>query len=186
MTVKEILLSCATCLGREEIIKYLSDTSSDADTQTISAVSNMVSLLNMVLCELATSFIPMVYSEKISFYKGSYKISSFKKNAIEIIELLDDYGQKVDYKIVGENILSNVSKANVTYQYLPENYGLDDVIGYAEKDVSKMTLTCGLAAEFSISEGSFSEAVMWHKRYVEGVNSIFKPRNVKTKSRYWL
>ena len=71
------------------------------------------------------------------------------------------------------------------YQYLPKNYDINDVVGYKETEVSKMTLTSGLAAEYSISEGLFDEAVMWHKRFVDGVNAITRPKNVKIKSRCW-
>lgn len=185
MTVKEILSSCATCLGREEIVKYLNNTAMEVHSETVNSVATMVSLLNMVLCELASTYVPMVKTEKITFTNGRFLIASLQEYAIEIQGLYDDYGQNIYYKTIGEFISSSASQATICYHYVPNNYDLEDTIGYTEMDVSKMTLACGLAAEFSISEGSFNEAVMWHKRYVDGVSSVFKPKNARIKSRCW-
>jgi len=185
MTVKEILLSTATCLGREDVVQYLNGDSSTSDKQTLNAVSAMVSLFNMVVGELASTFIPMTKSEKVSFSNGKYAFSSLTENAVEIVGVYDDYGYEISYKIKGEYLCVDKGSAIVTYKYLPKNYDLNDEIGYSENEVGKMTLTCGLAAEFCISEGLFNQAVMWHKRFVEGVNSLVKPKNIKIKSRCW-
>ena len=185
MTVKEILLSTATCLGREDIVNYLNDQASSVNAETISAVSNMVSLLNMVLGELASTFVPMVKSEVIIFSSNKFRFSELTENIIEVVDLHDEYGNEFTYEISGQNLIADLRSGVLKYQYLPKNYDLNDVVGYKETEVSKMTLTSGLAAEYSISEGLFDEAVMWHKRFVDGVNAITRPKNVKIKSRCW-
>ncbi len=186
MTVKEILSVCATCIGREDVVEYLKDPRSDGvGKDTVSAVSTMVRLLNIVLTELASSYIPMFISEKITTENGRFNLSNLCESALEIEKIFDDYGNEISYKISGEYVYLGSGIATVKYKYIPKNYDLEDQIGYTEKDVSKMTLACGLSAEFSISEGDFEQAVMWHKRFVDGVSSVCLPKSTKTKSRYW-
>lgn len=185
MIVKEILLSTATCLGREDIVAYLNGNTENVNEETINAVSVMVSLINIVLNELAATYIPMVKTEGLAFSANKFLFADLSENIIEVEDVFDDYGNKVNYKISGEYLVADIKTGVIKYHYLPKNYDLNDMIGYRETDVCKMTLVAGLAAEFSISEGLFDEAVMWHNRFVDGVSAQTKPKNVKTKSRCW-
>jgi len=42
-----------------------------------------------------------------------------------------------------------------------------------------------LSAEYAITQGCFKDAVMWHKRYADGVALLCEPKNSKIKERVW-
>ena len=183
MTVKEILKTTSAMLGREDVNAYLSGDTEAVGENTLPTVGVMVNLLNLVIGELAGTFIPMVKTETAATNDGKVYYADLIERALEIKAVYDLSGDEISYKQSAEFIKVNADKVLVEYEYAPPNYGLEDEIGYTEKDVTAGALAFGLAAEYSISLGSFDEAVMWHKRYVDSIAEQRKLRNVTLKTR---
>jgi hypothetical protein len=91
--------------------------------------------------------------------------------------------KEVDYSVRTEYIETNVKKGVVCYQYVPGNYGLDDDIGYTEKDITPRILCFGVLGEFCLTERRFDESVMWRNRYVDEIASLVLPKNKSIKQR---
>ncbi|MBR2448717.1 MAG: hypothetical protein IKB30_01205 [Clostridia bacterium] len=183
MTVKEILITTSTMLGREDVTAYLNGDVDSAGENTLPTINVMVNLLNLVIGELAGTFIPMVKSEKISTNNGKVYYTDLTERALEIKNVFDFSGTRVSYRQTAEFIAVSCDNVIVEYEYAPPNYGLDDKIGFTEKDVALGTLAYGLAAEYSISLEDFDQAVMWHKRYVDSIAEHRKVHNATIKER---
>ena len=186
MTVKEILKTSSSMLGREDVVEYLNGQKTDTNQYLLSTLNNMVNLLNLVIGELAGTFIPMVKTERVSVINGKIYYKDLSERAIEIRAVYTKDAVKCSFEQTAEYILVNDIEVDVEYEYAPTNYGLEDKIGYSPKEVSCATLSYGLCAEYSISLGDFDQAVMWHKRYVDSVKEHRKITNSKIKERCFL
>lgn len=183
MTVKEILEQAGTLTGREDVVNCLAQNLTATD-DTKTAISVMVRLLNMVIAELSTSFIPLITIEKINASeKISYK--DLNKTPLEILNVYDSAGAEVPFKVYYDHVKTSRPCSSIEYKYRHTNYGLEDIIDYTEKDISSTILAYGLSAEFALAEGDFDRACTMHDRYVEGVHAICKPKNRNTKARAW-
>lgn len=186
MTVKEIVKTAASLLSREDVVGYLSGETDAAGEDTLPTINTLVTLINLVISELAGTYIPMVKREEVNADGGKVYYTSLKDTPLKIKKVFDNYGKEIFFSDNALYIEVNEKNVVVEYEFVPPNYGLDENIGYTEKDVSVGTLAFGLLAEYSICKCAFDEAVMWHKRYVDGVNATRKPKNVTTKKRSWL
>ncbi len=183
MSIKEILKNAALLLGRDNVIDYCNGVTVNDDT--LRTVNNMTGLINLVLSELACTYIPMVKRETVSASNGKIYYKDLTENALKILGVYNTSGGEVYFKQNAQYLTVNANSVVVEYEYSPSNYGFDDEIGYQEKDVSARVLAYGLCAEFSISEGKFDQAVMWHKRYVDALSEICVPKNSHVKERRW-
>ena len=185
MTIKEIIKITALAFGRENVVKYLNGKST-ADDETLCMVNNLVALANLVISELACSYIPMVKKEVAYVKLGKVYYKDLAEQALKIRSVKNMANIDLDFKQNSEYISVSASQVLVEYEFLPSNYDLDSVIGYVSKDVSAGTLSFGVSAEFAISEGRFDEAVAFHKRYADAINELCLPKNNRIKDRCWI
>ena len=164
------------------------DDGTEISAETYKALNLIVVLTNLVLNELACTYLPMVIEEQISFSNGKAFYKDFKKKAVKILDVNDQFGNslnfidKAEYLYVPETINQTLT---VKYQYAPDNYSLMDKIGYTEKDISLRAIAYGVASEYYISQGDFDFAVMYHKHYVDEISFMNPPKNAKIKERSW-
>ena len=184
MTVKEIIKNTAAMIGREDVIKYLEEgEKASIGKDTLASVDILTRLLNLVVNELACSYIPMIKAEKVTSNDGKIYHKNLSETPLRILSVYDEDGNSIDFKVDSLYTETSRGAVNVEYSYTPTVYGIDEEIGYSEKDVSMNVLCYGLAAEFAVSQGSFDEAVTWHGRYANGVALKCLPKNSRIKGR---
>ncbi len=183
MTVKDILKATCAMAGREDVLDYLNGKNVSPSEDALSAVNIMTALANLVIGELAGTFIPMVKCERVTATDKKIKYADLSERCIRVLAVYNDNGDKIYYKHTPEYMLVNENTVTVEYEFNPPNYSLEDEIGYREEDVSTATLSYGLSAEYAISRGSFDEAVMWHERYVDSISAKRKIKNSTIKNR---
>lgn len=184
MKIKDIIKTSSALLGKENVLGYLTDQTTFNDKFTLYEVNLFTTLLNNLLSELAGTYIPMVKTEKVNGATEVY-FKNLTENAIRILDVLDFNERPVAYSLTAEKIKANSTFYYVVYEYVPTNYNLEDVIGYTAKDVSKTVLAYGLCAEFCISQARYSEALIFHDKYVNGIEKKQKRKNAKTVARLW-
>lgn len=182
MTVKEIIKVVATLLGREEVTDYLTGGERASD-QTMRAVDLMVRCTNLVISELAGTYIPM--TETDAFDTTEIYFSDFKERIVKVLGVFDADGNQKRYTHCPDKIITGHGKTQITYEYIPSNYGIDDVIGYAETDAPLLMLAYGVASELSLIERSFDESVSWRNRFIDALKKVVLPKNKKIKERRW-
>lgn len=184
MTVKDIMRTVATLVGREDVVKYLLK-ESEGNEEVLSDIDLLTRLINIVVSELACSYVPMVAREKIEVKNGKFYFKDLTKTPLSVKNVYDYYGNQTAYSVTGEYIKTDLG-VQIEYTILPSNYGLEDQLGYTEKDISPIILAYGTAAEYSISKGCFDEAVTWHNRYVNALSEVCLPKNKMVKQRSWI
>ena len=183
MTVKDIIKVQALLVGRQDVFDYLSDKTQNPETATIKTVDLMVNCANLILSELACTYIPMTTTFVAS--EGEIVFADLPERIIEIQSLKDRSGREKSYKFTPEKI-SGLNKGDVLeYSYLPSNYGLDETVGYDEIQIPVRLLAYAVASEYLLTERAFDEAVMWRNRYVNELGDMVKVKNHKIKARRW-
>ena len=188
MKIKDVVKTTALLLGKEKLyMALLSENGIDSTDNEILALADvMTRLSNLVITELATSYILMKKREKVNFVGGAINYSNLSETPIKILGVYDANGNSYTFTVHPDRLTAPTNCAIIEYAYKPANYDLDSVIGYNESDLSLRTLALGLAAECCIVEGRFDEAVMWHKRFEESVERICCPKNVTLKERRFI
>ena len=185
MLVKEIIEATASIVGRKDVSDYLS-LGKESSEETLSTVNKLVGLLNMIIGELAGTFIQMIEREKVTAKDGKIYYTDLSQQPIEILKVFLADGNEIGYSQTAEFIsVNNNSSLIVEYAYLPPSYDVNSKIGSFETDIPKSLLIYGLCAEYCICTGAFDEAVLWHDRYVDAVKDARKVRNCKIKGWCW-
>lgn len=187
MTIKDIIKSAATFLNLTDVTEYLdSDTQSSAvAAATATAVDSLTRLSNLVISELAASYIPMTYAETVQTSNGKIVFADLTHNVTRILSVKNRFGHDAEFRLFPEYLKVFGGEYTVEYEYAPVNYGLNDSADF-KKSVTAALLGYGVAAEYCVTQGRFEEAILWRKRYTAGVERIAFPKSAKMKGRCWL
>ena len=185
MIVRDIVRSSALILGRNDVVSYLNG-ENNSSTDTLECVNSLTNLCSLVLNELASTYLPMIRKETVTFVNNRQPFNQLAAKLTRMIAIYDMNGEKVDFSLDDNYILANVGKCIIEYEYSPKNYGLEETIGYSEKQISASVLAYGVASEYSITQGQFEQAVMLHKRFVDCLEEYCVPKNKVIKSRSWV
>lgn len=180
MTVKDIVRLSAIYLNMENVIKYLED---GDNNDALGAVNTLTVCANLVINELACSYIPMLKTERVKPENGKVYFSALSETPLEIVGVLDDNGNELSYTFDPEYVVVPTDAKTILYKYFPPNYGLTDKVGYRETEVPVRLLAYGAVAEYCLTIGAFSESVTWRNRFTDSVSATCLPKGVKTKTR---
>jgi hypothetical protein len=183
MNINEIIEKAALIVGRDDVGKFINDDKSELYEDTEYTLKTFLSLLNLVIAELSATFIPMRKRETVETKNGVVRFADLSFKAMEIVGVYDLNGNAIAYEFTPEYIKVDRAQIVIEYEMIPPNYTLGQKIDYTEKEVPCVILAYGLAAEYYVNTGRFEQAVMWHKRYVDAINSLRKTKNVKCNSR---
>ena len=121
--------------------------------------------------------------ESLAVIDGKIYFNTLSSNLLHIREVYSVNGEPVPYTQTAKYLSVDSKEVCIEYEYAPKSVGLEEETGYEEKDVPSRVLAYGVAAEFSISQRMFDEAVTFHKRYVDALSEILTPKNVTVKKR---
>lgn len=186
MKVKEIICAAAGLLGKANVAAYLSADNASAGTGVVAEVNSAVRLLNVLLCEIAGSYLPMIKKETPTVKNGKIYYEDLTEDVIRIREVLDANGEPEFFVIHTEYVTPRSEPSAVVYEYIPAAYGLTDEIGAFEKPVTVSVLAYGLAAEICLSEGRYKESVVWRERFSDGLSAVVLPKCGRAKSRCFI
>lgn len=189
MTVKDILKTAATLLNLTDCTEYFSATDAGTNYQissdTQAKLDILTRLANLVITELASSFVPMVCAEEVETSDGKIVFSELTHNITRVLSVKNEFGHDAEFRLYPEHLKVFGGTYTVEYEYMPDNYALTDTVGFDGK-ITAALLGYGVAAEYCITQGRFEEAVLWRKRYSYGVERAALPKNAAIKGRCWL
>ena len=198
MTIKDILKTAATLLNLTDCTEYFTAIDTEAEQiggenaannttiDVLSKVDLLTRLANLVIAELASSFVPMTCAEEVETADGKIVFADLAHNITRILSVKNEFGQDAEFKLYPEYVKVFGGIYTVEYEYLPENYAMGDTVGFKESKITAALLGYGVAAEYCITQGRFEEAVLWRKRYSYGVERAALPKNAAIKGRCWL
>ncbi len=185
MQIKEVIKIAALMLNRKEIIDYVDGDTENVGVEVVNLVDIMTGLTNLVINELACSYIPMMKSDTLKTEKGKIYYDKLSEKVIKICSVFSDSGKLIEFTQTPEYLAVDSSIVTVNYEYSPHNYSFDEEIGYTERDISSRVLAYGLMAELALCEGRFEEGVAQQKRFVDCVCELCVPKSVTIKKRSW-
>ena len=191
MKVKDVIKISAMLLANEQVVNYLGEKGCSTTNQTETSqlvlcdVDLFTRLTNLVISELAGSYIMMKKTQTLTANKGKIYYKDLNEKVLKILAVKDTLGKEIAFKDKFEYAEISAEKAVVTYAYMPANYDISSEIGYSEEQVQPKLLAMGVCAEYCVVKGRFDEAVMWHERYVQAISEKCLPKNKKVKERSW-
>lgn len=183
MNIKDVIKTSALLLNREDVVNYLN--LGQGDLETLSTVNKLTSLVNLVISELASTYVPMIKVEQVVVKNGNVLYTNLSERVLGIVDVRDTNNVQLNFEVKANGIEVKAERVVVEYEFLPPNFDLGDIVNFSNARVDERVLSYGLIAEFCITEGRFEEAVTWHKRFVEELSLICCPKNVNTKQRRW-
>lgn len=183
MKLKDIIETTAHLINEDEISNYINGGIQSLSDEGTKKLNKLCDLANLVITELSLSYVPMKKTQSVSTNVGEISFSSLSYVPTKIIELINQQNQKVDFKVQSTKILTENGTYQITYQYYPPKYQLNDDLGYSDNEVKACILAKGVCAEYLITEARFDECVMWRKRYVEEIERLFLPKSRKLNKR---
>jgi len=186
MTVKDIILTSATFLGREDIISYLNgDEVSQVSLNIEKEISILVRLLNIVVSEIATDFVPIKTIETARSNNGQILFSSLLETPLDILNVYDVYSNKINFSLTPLYIKTKPESVKVEYTYIPQPLSLTSPFPYSEKQLPSRVFAYGVAYNTCLFEGKFDEADLWEKKYREALALVVLPKSSSVKGRWW-
>ena len=185
MTIKDIIKTAAVLMNLTDVVEYLGDNAAAPASATLARADALTRLANLTVSELAATYAPMVCAEEVETADGKIVFANLSHNITKILSVKNQFGQDAEFKIYPEYLKVFGGRFTVEYEYAPANYGLNDSVGFNGK-ITAALLGYGVAAEYCITEGRFEEAVLWRKRYTEGVERAVLPKSAVAKGRCWL
>lgn len=173
MTVREIAEETAVLLGRMDLFTYLNGTEAcDNATELEKESEILVRCINIVLNEIANEYVPLKKMVEVVTENGIVSYDDFGEVVLDIVEITDDYGNKIKYKLYPEYLKTKPGSVNIEYTYLPDKKTLEDEIGYKNGRVSGRIVAYGTAGEYCLINGNYEEAYMWDKRYKDSLTYV--------------
>ena len=186
MTVKDVIKETARLVGDEEFYAALESATEEASDETIKKTQIMLKCYNDTLFEIATEVLPSEAEEEIEL--GVVKFDSLSAFPQKINKIRKNgYGVKF---YVGVDYFETAEKGTgiVTYEKMPTEKTVDDDFEYDGTVIGKTIFCYGMAAEYCLISGRFSEASNWESRYRNALSAVMpkKGRSGNIKSgRVW-
>lgn len=180
MKVKDILCEAAAIMGRQDLEEYLKENNAPDVLSAQKDCELLLRCYNLAENEIALEYRPISISEEVETQDGLIFIKDLKETALDIISIVDEYQNKIGYKIYPEYIKTAPKKLRITYTYIPQRKKIDDESAFSATNITQRIAAMGTACEFLLISGLYDEALMWDKRYKD---SLLKVSREKTAGR---
>lgn len=184
MTVKEIIALAAQCLGRGELYAEAKSLAKNPKGE----LATLLRCYNLVENEIALDYLPLKREESLPVERGFVPFSAFTLAPIEVKKVTDESGVPLRFTPLqnGIKVRGACGNVNVTYAYSPAEKGWGDQSEYGGK-VSARLMAEGICGEFCLTEGRFSEASAWDKKYRDALRAAYLVRRkLRIRSRRWV
>ena len=182
MEINDVIKEVAKLLGLSNVLSANLDGNS-FDAQTQKDINLIVSSTNEVLSDIAIDYMPLKAKEHIVVENGVFDLTTLTKPFHKLIKV--ETSQQ--FRLFRENLFIRDGVYDVVYTYLPEVYELGDSIDDFDSRLTLYALCYGVAAEFCLISGNYSESELWASRYDESMRAVMRSAGIPTlKNRRWI
>ncbi len=181
MMVKEVVALAAANLGREDLVQ-----AAGSLTRPSGELISLLRCYNLVENEIALDYLPLKREETLAVTDGRVQYSQFSFAPVDIFSVKRG-GRECAFTLYSDGVtVEGEGEATVLYAYSPAEKTWEDCGEYDGK-VSKRLMSFGVACEFCLSRGQFSEAAVWQKRFQEALRAASLRRTRRSvRSRRWV
>lgn len=192
MEVKSILKLACVFLDRKDLLAdeiFLDVTPPEyvASESREESLKNLLLCFNLIVCEVARDYLPLLHTEKIVFQEDKFAYSDLQKVILDVFSLTNASGKKIRYKLFPTFINASVNQAEITYSYEPQNFEFYDEITSFAGRIPARVLAYGVAMEFCFLSSLSTEALIWEERYKTSLLAIMRKKSgINLPSRRWI
>lgn len=186
MKIKDIIYLSATLLSMKDVADYCLSENPKANEQTQKNVSTFTTLCNAIVNEISSCYLPLETAELVTPHNNKIEFSSLSKNIVRLIGVYDKNNVKLKTKVSTEYVEVFGDAHLIRYYYSAFNLDFGEEIGFNEAVLPKHVIAYGVIAEFCLTQQRFSEAIMWHNRFMQELQTISRPKNSNIKQRSFL
>lgn len=163
--MKEVLCLAAELLGLGQAVVDAEGHESETERLLLAA--------NLCYDEIAGEYLPLIATEKVSVSSGFIPFASLNKRCQSVCAVTDEQGEKMRFRVRADGVFVKGTSVSVTYRYLPEPAASSAVaLDFDEGRLPPRVIAYGTAAEYSLIEGFYQEAVLWEKRYRDSLLAL--------------
>ncbi len=155
------------------------------DPQTTKLFNKLTEAFNVALRSICTDKFVLKKEKEIDFKTNQYAVYMLS-DMVKVYYVLRD-GKKIPFKIKPDGILEidKPGKVTLVYSYIPPKQNPLGNVDFLFGKVTDIVLALGTASEYLYMIGSFDEAEVIRKRYLEEADKIDNRRNIMPAKR-WL
>ena len=185
MKVKDVVIYTSLFIGEKELASKLEDNSSLTQREQ-ERVDTLVRCFNLVNQEIASDYLPFLYTEKIDVNNSILNFSELEKTIINVYELKGSFNINVHYKEYPSYLEIHGHAKKIVYSYLPEDAELNDDIEFFN-GLTARVYAYGMASEYLLCDGLSEDAEIWEERFKESLFVLARKRSeVRLPRRRWL
>jgi len=181
--IREVLSLAAENLGREDLKAEIDDLAGDPEGE----LKSLLRCYRLVENEIALDYFPLKCTETVTLQNGAVEYAVFRHSPVRILRVTAA-GRDVPFctDALSLSVETDIPSVTVHYCYVPDagEWTGDVPFGGA---VSARLLSFGIACEFCLGAGQYSDAAMWEKRYREALQAAnIVRRKLGMRSRRWV
>lgn len=186
MNVKDIIKTVCGFIGHDEIASKIEQSEPSFTQSEQKITKNLLKCLNLVQNEIASQYIPLCTVEEVKAKDFKVEYSSFSKKPIAIISVRDKYNRLVHFKPFCDYLMIYASKANVKYNFLPDQItSLDEEM--SQPLVPIHIYAYGVAREYFLQQALSDDADIFEKRFKDSLEVFARRKsNAILPKRRWL
>lgn len=192
MEVKEILKLAVLFTDQKELLEdeyFLESVPENylPDEERQEKIKELLQSLNLVFGEITTDYLPLEFKEKVVFNNNKLEFNTLSKTLIKVVALKNSLGKNLKFKLFPTHIEAKTSKAELIYQFEPEELNLTSSINLFGNIVPARVFAFGVAMEYFFLQAQSTEALIWENRYKNALISLLrKKHNITLPSRRWI
>lgn len=184
ISVREVLAMAAENLGREDLVRAVYDCGGEPSGE----VESLLNCFELVENEAAIDYFPLKTRECVKTEGGAIELSALSHPPVEILKVFRGH-LSLPFEVLPKRILvfgSRGEEVIVEYLYRPRKKRICDDSELSLR-VSPRLLSFGVACEYLLKNGQFSEAAVFEKRYFDAMRAAkIAKRPLFLRSRRWV
>lgn len=182
MKVRDVMALAAANLGREDLVALVNGCGGEAEE-----LSALLRCYNLIENEVALDYFPLQGQDDVGIIDGTVSYASLSHAPVTILSVTAG-GRALAFEALPAQLCvasPRCGRATVRYTYSPAEKEIGDDCEFSAK-ISARLLSFGIACEFCLSRGQFSEAATWEKKYRDALlaANICRKR-LSVRSRRW-
>lgn len=187
LKMRDCVLTAAVLLQLESVVSALDESAEQgADAETAREIALLTRCGNLVLHEIASEYIPLRVSERVTVRNKRFDYSALSRKAVDIYSV-KRAGKSVPFRQFYDSFtVGSDGDYTVEYSFEPLRLDLGGVSEFAGNKPSARTVAYGIACEYCLISGMSDEAVLWDKRYKDSLAVRAGAKNErKVAARVW-
>ncbi len=182
MTVREVVMRAAEEL---RIVTEVANYFDGVDLRGEEKAKLLLTCFNMVESELALDYLPLTAEEKINSISGQIQYSQLKNAPVRIVQVRNANGEAIEFKLFAQYLQAQKGALTVVYTYTPAEKDIHGDCAFPAHIAGRL-MVYGIAAEYAMAMGEFSESALWDKKYKDAIEAAYEMKSGgKMPSRRW-